>query len=140
YAFEHGKLTNLLFGMDDVNVDAGKLAMWRLRTRGQFGGKWLSDYRVNTLGMASGEPLPQEQGRAKPEAPIIGADANVFNIIGIAARALRRAGMPEQAKEMSAKAMQSGSYDEALGVIMEYVEPADVEYAGHGMMMEMGEI
>ena len=47
--FEHGGLTNLLFHMDNVDLDAGKLAIWRLQTHDQFGGTWLSDYVPNRL-------------------------------------------------------------------------------------------
>ena len=50
-AFKHDGLTCLLFPFcDDVKIDAGKLAMWRLQTHGNFGGTWLSDYVPNRLG------------------------------------------------------------------------------------------
>lgn len=32
YVFENEGLTNLLFDMDDVKLDVGKLAMWRINT------------------------------------------------------------------------------------------------------------
>lgn len=48
--FEHEGLTNLLFPFDDVRIDAGRLAMWRLRTSSQFGSTWLSEYVENRLG------------------------------------------------------------------------------------------
>lgn len=49
--FTHDGLTNLLFPFtDDVQVNMGKLAMWRLQTHDQFGGTWLSDYVDNKLG------------------------------------------------------------------------------------------
>jgi hypothetical protein len=48
-------LTNLLFDMDDVKLDVGKLAMWRINTHQQFGGTWLSDYLANKFEM--GEEL-----------------------------------------------------------------------------------
>ena len=47
--FEHDGLTNLLFHMDGVQLDIGKLALWRLKTHEQFGGTWLSDYVPNKL-------------------------------------------------------------------------------------------
>jgi hypothetical protein len=50
YSFEHEGLTNLLFDFDGVELDVGKLAIWRLRTHEQFGGTWLSDYVPNRLG------------------------------------------------------------------------------------------
>ncbi len=61
----------------------------------------------------------------KPEAAIIGADGNVYNILGIARRALKQAGMSKEAEEMTAKVTASGSYDTALAIIMEYVEPVE---------------
>ena len=50
YAFENENLTCMLFPFEDVQLDIGKLAMWRLQTHDQFGGKWLSDYVPNRLG------------------------------------------------------------------------------------------
>lgn len=60
YAFEHDGCTNLLFMMDTVDLDVSKLAMWRLQSHSQFGGTWLSDYRVNRLGI--GENLQESSG------------------------------------------------------------------------------
>ncbi len=59
---------------------------------------------------------------SKPVAKLIGADGNVFNLIGIAARALKGAGQREEAKEMTARCFAARSYDEALAIIAEYVE------------------
>lgn len=54
--FEHGGLTNLLFHMDGVKLDVGRLAIWRLQTHEQFGGTWLSNYVPNRLdGFIQGE-------------------------------------------------------------------------------------
>lgn len=49
YSFKNGGLTCLLFPFEDVQLDVGKLAIWRLRTREDFGSTWLSDYIVNNL-------------------------------------------------------------------------------------------
>jgi hypothetical protein len=48
--FEHDGLTCLLFPFEGVNVDMGRLAIWRLKTHDAFGGTWLSDYVPNRLG------------------------------------------------------------------------------------------
>ena len=49
--FEHERVTCLLFPFsDDVSFNTGKLATWRLKTHGNFGGTWLSDYVPNRLG------------------------------------------------------------------------------------------
>lgn len=47
--FEHDGLTCLLFPLEGVNVDIGRLAIWRLKTHDTFGGTWLSDYVPNRL-------------------------------------------------------------------------------------------
>jgi hypothetical protein len=140
--FEHEGLTNLLFHMDDEpRLDVGKLAMWRLQTRDNFGGVWLSDYQVNSLGMDIEAPATEASAsveKQKPQAPLIGADGNVFNILGIAARTLKRNGMADAAKEMQTRVTSSHSYDEALAIIMDYVEPvSQEEMQGGGMEMRM---
>ena len=48
--FEHEGLTCLYYPFENVELNIGKLAMWRLRTHEQFGGTWLSDYVPNYLG------------------------------------------------------------------------------------------
>lgn len=49
YTFNNEDLTCLLFPFDGVQLDVGKLAMWRLETRETFGSTWLSDYVNNRL-------------------------------------------------------------------------------------------
>ena len=58
----------------------------------------------------------------KPRINLIGEDGNVFAILGRAGRALRQAGMADEAKEMFDRVTNCGSYDEALNIISEYVE------------------
>lgn len=58
----------------------------------------------------------------KPVVTLVGRDGNIFSIVGRCARALRSAGEREAAKQMTQRVMASGSYDEALGIILEYVE------------------
>ena len=58
----------------------------------------------------------------KPKMNLVGEDGNVFAILGRASRALKQAGMPEQAKEMFDRVTQSGSYEEALRIVSEYVQ------------------
>jgi hypothetical protein len=69
---------------------------------------------------------PRAAEPQKPDCPLIGQDGNVFNLIGIAARTLRENGMRDQAKEMRERAMGSGSYEQALGIIAEYVNVTSV--------------
>ena len=119
YAFENEGLINLMFPFSkDVKLDMGKLAMWRLQTHGDFGGKWMSDYVDNRLGGFTSEETSEQK---KPDCKLIGEDGNIFNLMGIASRTLRRNGMAEQAAEMRDRICASGSYDEALCIIGDYV-------------------
>lgn len=137
-AFEHDGLTCLMFPFsEDVKLDVGRLAMWRLQTHGQFGGTWLSDYVPNRLGGFTEEQQKEES--LKPDCPLIGQDGNIFNLMGIASRTLRQNGMPEQATEMCSRITETaGSYSEALGIIGEYVNITSVDDGqGYGKDMEM---
>lgn len=58
-SFEHDGLTCLLFPFEGVNVDMGRLAIWRLKTHDSFGGTWLSDYVPNSLGGFENSPLEE---------------------------------------------------------------------------------
>ncbi|SFC80007.1 hypothetical protein [Ruminococcus albus] len=118
--FQHDGCTCILFPFKGVDIDIGKLAMWRLQTHSQFGGTWLSDYVPNRLGGFVDEEHSLE--KPKPKCALIGADGNIFNLIGIASRTLRRNGMRDEAKEMSERVTNSGSYYEALNIIGEYVD------------------
>ena len=82
-----------------VEVDIGKLAMWRIGTHSDLGGTWLSDYVENKLGGFS------LTGTKKPDCPLIGQNGNIFNLMGIAARTLRHNGLAEQSKEIEIKFM-----------------------------------
>lgn len=137
-AFEHDGLTCLMFPFsEDVKLDVGRLAMWRLQTHGQLGGTWLSDYVPNRLGGFTEEQQKEES--LKPDCPLIGQDGNIFNLMGIASRTLRQNGMPEQATEMCSRITETaGSYSEALGIIGEYVNITSVDDGqGYGGDMEM---
>ena len=125
-SFEHDGLTNLLFLFRQAKLDIGRLAMWRLRTHAHLGGKWLSDYVPNRLG---GFIEAENSGKLKPDCPLIGEDGNIFNLIGIASRTLRRNGLPDEAEEMSSRIMGGScrSYDEALYIIGEYVNITSVD-------------
>ena len=59
--------------------------------------------------------------RNKPDCKLIGEDGNIFNLMARAARTLRENDLSEEAKEMRERITSSGSYDEALGIIGEYV-------------------
>ncbi len=59
----------------------------------------------------------------KPDCQLIGQDGNIFNLMGIASRTLKRAGYPEKVKELQNKiTSEAKSYDEALNILGEFVE------------------
>ena len=123
--FQYGELACLLFPFEGVKLDAGRLAVWRIQTHGQFGGTWLSDYVPNKLGgfVQEEPPVP-----AKPSMELLGHDGNIFSIMGHAAKLLRRAGMAEQSEEMVERVTACGDYYKALHIISEYV---DTELSDH---------
>ena len=116
--FQHGEVTNLLFPFENVKLDMGKLAMWRLQTHGQFGGTWLSDYVPNRLGGFKKEQAAPQ----KPKMELLSRDGNIFSLMGDASQLLQRAGMAEQNKEMIERVTACEDYDKALHIISEYVE------------------
>ena len=134
-SFEHEGLTNLLFPFEKtVKLDMGRLAILRLRSHEAFDGTWLSDYVANRLGGF----ITKQQEMQKPDCPLIGQDGNIFNLMGIASRTLRRNGMSEQASEMCDRITETaGSYSEALSIIGEYVNITSSEDDGMDEGMEM---
>ena len=69
YSFKHEGMTNILFSMDNVDLEIGRLAAWRLQTHNTFGGTWLSDYLPNKFGVELGQlqPEPEAEPIPKPE-------------------------------------------------------------------------
>ncbi len=126
--FEHEGFTQLLFDMSEAKIQIGKLAMWRLATHEQFGGKWLSDYLPQNFGVemkTKDQEAPEEV--EKPDCALIGADGNIYNLMGIASRTLKEHGLREEASEMIGRIHNSGNYHEALHIIGDYVNIVSVE-------------
>ena len=138
HVFQKDGSTCLLFPFsDDVKLDVGKLAIWRLRSHDRFGGTWLSDYVENELDGY----IHEQPKQSKPDCPLIGADGNIFNLIGLASRTLRENQMAEQAVEMRTRVEQCRSYHAALSIIGEYVnfctqEECQKHEETHEMSME----
>jgi len=58
----------------------------------------------------------------KPTVKLIGEDGNVFNLIGLVAKALRAAGQNEEAKQVTEEAFGAKSYEEITEeIIPKYV-------------------
>ena len=123
-SFQNDGVTCLLFPFTEgVQVDMGKFAVWRQQTHSDFGSTWLSDYVPNYLGGF----VQTTQRQEKPDCPLIGADGNIFNLMGIASQTLKEYGLADQAREMRERITQSGSYGAALCIIGEYVNITGTE-------------
>ena len=79
--------------------------------------------------------MNNENSNPKPDCPLIGQDGNIFNLVGIAAKTLKDNGSSAQAHEMIARVYDSGSYDEAISVIGEYVNITSVDALDEDMDM-----
>lgn len=121
--FDNAGVTCILYPFEGVQLELGKLAMWRLQTHDQLLGTWLSDYVENKLG---GFISKETESQQKPDCPLIGQDGNIYNLMGIASRTLKQNGMREQAKEMCERITSSKSYYEALNILGEYVNITSV--------------
>lgn len=65
----------------------------------------------------------EEENKQKPKCKLIGEDGNIYNLMGIASRTLKRNGMGKEADEMCNKITTSAkSYYEALNILSEYVD------------------
>ena len=60
--------------------------------------------------------------QTKPKVNLIGKNGNIFNLVGIASKELKKAGLEEQSNEMKNKVLAAGSYEEALCIIMDYCD------------------
>ena len=61
-------------------------------------------------------PLP------KPKAVLVGKNGNIYNLLAIASRALMEVKQFANLPNMKTRVVKSHSYDEALNLIMEYVD------------------
>ena len=70
-------------------------------------------------------PDPRLRGRAPlVSAPLTGHDGNIYAVLGRATRPLRHHGYRADADQMAERVFAAGSYDQALGIITDYVADA----------------
>ena len=80
YTFRHDGMTCMLFPFkEDMELDVGRLAAWRLASYSTFGGTWLSDYVPNRLGGFIREQKIAPE-RIKPDCPLIGED-EIYSVL-----------------------------------------------------------
>jgi len=59
----------------------------------------------------------------KPTVKLIGKDGNIFGIVANSMKAMKKEGISKETiREFQNKTFKAKNYDEALGIIMEYVE------------------
>jgi hypothetical protein len=63
-----------------------------------------------------------ENSNIKPKCKLLGEDGNVFNLIGIAAKTLDKAGQRENADILREQLFNCDTYEDALLLIGKYVE------------------
>jgi hypothetical protein len=66
--------------------------------------------------------MATETSTKKPHVRLTGTDGNVFFLLGKCARALNDAGQRDRAVEMYERVKSCHSYDEALQLMLEYVD------------------
>ena len=81
--------------------------------------------------------MSNERKQTKPDCPLIGQDGNIFNLVGIAAKTLKRNGLSSEASEMTERVFNSGSYEEALGIIGEFVNITSADESDEDIGLDM---
>jgi hypothetical protein len=74
------------------------------------------------MGKPSQRSEQRMSDKPKPKVRLVGQDGNVFNLLGICCRALKKADQHEKAQELQKRVLKCGSYEEALSIMLEYVE------------------
>ena len=69
---------------------------------------------------------PDNPPPPKPVAPLLGAEGNVYHLLGFSRRTLQNAGQQEQAEEMWRRALESRDNFKAISIMGEYVEFGEV--------------
>ena len=60
--------------------------------------------------------------KQKPKVKLTSQNGNIFNLLGLCTRALKKVGMHAESLELTTKVFQSGSYEEALSIMDQYCE------------------
>lgn len=124
------------FEQQDFDVDEGRLSvsLWDFNEYFIYTEK---EFRQH-INLTEKKTVTAE--KRKPDCELIGQDGNIFNLMGIASRTLRRHGMAEEATEMCTRIRESGSYDAALCIVGEYVNitgPNEDMSENDGMGMQL---
>lgn len=124
------------FEQQDFDVDEGRLSvsLWDFNDYFIYNEEEFQQY----LNPAQKNTVSAE--RKKPDCELIGQNGNIFYLMGIASRTLRKHGMAEEATEMCTRIRASDSYNSALCIIDEYVNitgPSEDMSDDEGMGMHL---
>ena len=117
------------FEQRDFDVEDGSLyvSFW----------KWTDDYFIydeeemeHYLHPSPVKHITTDELRNKPDCALIGEDGNIFNLMGIASKTLRKHGMADEAQEMCTRIRASDDYYKALSIISEYVNITSTDGIG----------
>ena len=56
------------------------------------------------------------------EVELVGQDGNIFNIVGIVTREMKRNGLQKESEELNNRVFGAESYEDALRIMSEYVD------------------
>lgn len=68
------------------------------------------------------QTLDEDDFIKKPQCELIGQDGNIYNLMGIVSRTLKKDNQHENSKYMIEAVISSHSYNEALQILMHYVD------------------
>lgn len=66
--------------------------------------------------------MEKQATQNKPKVKLTGTDGNIFALMGLASRALKRAGQHAESEKMCKEIFGAHSYHEALSIIMKYLD------------------
>lgn len=110
------------FEQRDIRVDGGTLNVHFWQRNGMKYQIQAAEEKQQDPGNEKTADSGSQAKKIRPKLQLLGHDGNIFSIIGDAKRLLARNGQGREADEMYKRVFQSGSYNEALGIISEYVE------------------
>lgn len=84
------------------------------------------DYQLGAFKIIASEYISDEanvEKKIKPKCALIGENGNIFHLMGIASRTLKRNGMSEEATEMCNRiTSRAKSYEDSLIILQDYVK------------------
>lgn len=139
---QDGELKGCAVATVSEGLDRRELGLLKDYLTGQYADGWGEGFEQQGVPLESGELFvhyyqvdgfqievaqsvyheEQKKTGSKPKMQLTGHDGNIFAIMGRASRLLKENGQPEAVNEMFRRVEESGSYQQALEIVSEYVE------------------